>query len=213
MDWGRPGAPWAGVAEPVVPAAATTDLKIEESSLLMENGLLRVCLDPTTGGIATLMHKSAGREMLKGGEAAFPRLTGRPNPNLSRKLSEIPYATGLRNVTWNLSHPFQAIADVAAGVGVDRHARRAGRDDVVGVRDIVQHEKTGLLAKDDQGFVSALAMILCDGSLRARLSNSAQDWAQHFDWETSSQQTLRLAASGALQQLAPNIRPTDGLAS
>src|SRR5512143_2342662 len=31
-------------------------------------------------------------------------------PNLSRKLSEIPYATGLRNVTWNLSHPFQAIA-------------------------------------------------------------------------------------------------------
>jgi alpha-mannosidase len=65
--------------------AVGTDLKIEESSLVMENEHLRVRLDPATGGVAALLHKAAGREMLDGSEGAFPRLTGRPNPNLSRK--------------------------------------------------------------------------------------------------------------------------------
>ncbi len=66
------------------PAVATA-LKIEESSLVMENEHLRVHLDPATGGVAALLHKATGREMLDGSEGAFPRLTGRPNPNLSRK--------------------------------------------------------------------------------------------------------------------------------
>jgi alpha-mannosidase len=62
-----------------------TPLKVEEQALVMENEHLRVQLDPATGGVAALRHKPAGREMLDGGDGAFPRLTGRPNPNLSRK--------------------------------------------------------------------------------------------------------------------------------
>ena len=50
---------------------------------MLENEHLRVRLDPTTGGIVSLVHKASGREMLDAGQGACPRLTGKPNPNLS----------------------------------------------------------------------------------------------------------------------------------
>jgi alpha-mannosidase len=68
---------------PHAPPPAKTDLCIDESKLLLENEHLRVRLDPTTGGIVSLVHKPSGREMLNAGQGACPRLTGRPNPNLS----------------------------------------------------------------------------------------------------------------------------------
>jgi alpha-mannosidase len=58
-------------------------LKIDEAKLTLENEFVRVGLDPTTGGVASLVEKSTGREMLDSSKGAFPRLTGRPNPNLS----------------------------------------------------------------------------------------------------------------------------------
>jgi len=64
---------------------AATALKIDESSLVMENEHLRVRLDPATGGVAALVDRLTGREMLDTAEGAFPRFTGKPNPNLSRK--------------------------------------------------------------------------------------------------------------------------------
>ncbi|OHB76210.1 MAG: hypothetical protein A2W31_00860 [Planctomycetes bacterium RBG_16_64_10] len=42
-------------------------------------------MDQETGGIASLVYKTSGREMLDAGKGAFPRLTGCPNPNLSLK--------------------------------------------------------------------------------------------------------------------------------
>jgi len=62
-----------------------TSLSVDEAKLVLENEHVRVRLDPATGGIASLVHKPSGREMLDGGQGAFPRLTGRPNPNLSLK--------------------------------------------------------------------------------------------------------------------------------
>ncbi|MFZ1934962.1 MAG: glycoside hydrolase family 38 C-terminal domain-containing protein [Thermoguttaceae bacterium] len=64
-------------------ASAKTDLQIDETKLTLENEHLRVRLDPTTGGIASLVYKAAGSEMLDAGQGACPRLTGKPNPNLS----------------------------------------------------------------------------------------------------------------------------------
>ena len=66
-------------AQPV--AAANTDLGVDRSALTMENEFLRVRLDPSTGGVASLIDKSSGRESLDSGLGAFPQFTGRPNPN------------------------------------------------------------------------------------------------------------------------------------
>jgi hypothetical protein len=65
--------------------AVATGLVVDEARLTLENEHLRVRLDPQTGGIASLMHNASGREMLDAGRGAFPRLRGRPNPNLSLK--------------------------------------------------------------------------------------------------------------------------------
>jgi alpha-mannosidase len=62
-----------------------TSLRCEEASLSLENEFLRVRLDPATGGVASLVAKPAGLELLDPAQAAFPRFTGRPNPNLSRR--------------------------------------------------------------------------------------------------------------------------------
>jgi alpha-mannosidase len=64
-------------------APAKTDLVNDESHLMLENKYLFVRLDPTTGGIVSLVHKASGREMLNASQGACPRLTGKPNPNLS----------------------------------------------------------------------------------------------------------------------------------
>ena len=65
------------------PAAATnTDLRVDRSALTMENDIVRVRLDPNTGGVVSLVGKSLGQESLDSGPGAFPRFTGRPNPTL-----------------------------------------------------------------------------------------------------------------------------------
>jgi len=68
------------------PAASPgTELRVDRSALTMENEFLRVCLDPATGGLAGLVDKASGQELLNSAAGAFPHFTGRPNPNLSRR--------------------------------------------------------------------------------------------------------------------------------
>ena len=66
--------------EPVAPAATT--LSIDESKLTLENEFVRVGVDPLSGGVASLLDKSTGREMLSAAEGAFPRFFGRPNTKI-----------------------------------------------------------------------------------------------------------------------------------
>jgi alpha-mannosidase len=91
--------------------SATTCLKIEESSLTMENEHLRVRLDSTAGGLAELFHKGMGQQMLDSTETTFPRLTGRPNPNLSRKPNPPAFFDTVKNkgqIDWLAKGPVQA---------------------------------------------------------------------------------------------------------
>ncbi len=67
---------------PAAVAPAKTDLRIDETKLVLENEFLRVRLDPATGGVASLQVKPSGREMLDPAGGPFPRFTGRPNPLL-----------------------------------------------------------------------------------------------------------------------------------
>lgn len=61
----------------------TPPMRFDEAGLTLENEHLKVRLDPVTGGVKSLIDKPSGREVLDGTKGAFPRLTGRPNPNLS----------------------------------------------------------------------------------------------------------------------------------
>jgi hypothetical protein len=91
------------------PTVATA-LKIEESSLVMENEHLRVHLDPATGGVAALTDKRTNREILDAADGAFPRLTGKPNPNLSRKPNPPTFfdtAKSKAQIDWLAKGPLQ----------------------------------------------------------------------------------------------------------
>lgn len=61
------------------PAPKTTDLKIDESNLELENEFLKVKLDPVTGGVSSLFDKRIGKEMLNATEGTFPVFKGKPN--------------------------------------------------------------------------------------------------------------------------------------
>ena len=55
--------------------------------------------------------------------------------------------------------------------------------DVPGVRDSVVDGVTGVLARDDDAFVSAWIRLATDGDLRAQLSDAARTWAATFTWD------------------------------
>jgi glycosyltransferase involved in cell wall biosynthesis len=74
---------------------------------------------------------------------------------------------------------------------------------VPGLRVSIRHGDTGLLADDEAGFHAALASLLQDQALRARLSDGARRWAATFSWETSATATLQvLDVSARAQQRA-----------
>ena len=66
---------------PAAAAMTPTALQIDERNLTLENEHLRVRLDPTCGGLSSLVDKPSGREWLDGAKGPFPTFTGRPNAN------------------------------------------------------------------------------------------------------------------------------------
>ena len=61
---------------------------------------------------------------------------------------------------------------------------------IVGHRDTVAHGSSGLLAEPGDDFVDALARVLRDGDLRARLGDGAAARARAFTWEATAATTL-----------------------
>jgi len=64
--------------------------------------------------------------------------------------------------------------------------------DVPGLRVAVRHGETGMLARDDAAFQAALAEILCNVTLRERLSRGARAWAALFNWDSCARATLSI---------------------
>jgi glycosyltransferase involved in cell wall biosynthesis len=79
--------------------------------------------------------------------------------------------------------------------------------DVPGLSVAIRHGTTGLLASDDDGFEEALALIMHDGALRARLGKAARQWASMFDWRSAAEATLKVLYSGTL--FSPSHIPDD----
>ncbi len=69
--------------------------------------------------------------------------------------------------------------------------------DVAGLCVSIKHDETGLLvgAGDEEAYRTALASVLADPTLRARLSQGALEWAATFDWRTTADETLQVLNS------------------
>jgi glycosyltransferase involved in cell wall biosynthesis len=88
-------------------------------------------------------------------------------------------------------------------IEANAHGVPAVAFNVPGLSVAIRAGETGLLAEDEAGFRHALALILCDPSLRQRLGDRAREWAARFDWDDTAQETLNLLR----QELAPVAEP------
>jgi glycosyltransferase involved in cell wall biosynthesis len=68
--------------------------------------------------------------------------------------------------------------------------------DVPGLQVAIQDGKTGLLARDDEGFVRALSVFLGDAHARQVYSREARLWASRFTWDGCARQTLEVLRAG-----------------
>lgn len=62
--------------------------------------------------------------------------------------------------------------------------------DVPGLNESIKHGETGLLARDEDEFVSNLIELLSDESRRSTLRRGAINWASEFDWDNTAKQTI-----------------------
>lgn len=77
---------------------------------------------------------------------------------------------------------------------------------VPGLRDSVRDGETGMLVPHGNADLLAARIVffLTDENLRKTFSRRAIAWAQHFEWETSSERFIRII-SGASYELVPGI--------
>jgi glycosyltransferase involved in cell wall biosynthesis len=70
--------------------------------------------------------------------------------------------------------------------------------DSPGLRDSVRRDETGLLVPygDDARLADALARVLADDALRARLSAAGRQWAGHFSWPACGRASLDALGAG-----------------
>ena len=68
--------------------------------------------------------------------------------------------------------------------------------DVPGLRDSVQHGKTGLLVPygDPEALAESLCTLFTDHDRREQMRQNALDWAAQFDWDQTAQRGLELLA-------------------
>jgi len=70
---------------------------------------------------------------------------------------------------------------------------------VPGLNESIVNGETGRLATCDSDFVSALAEILLDESLRATLSDGARDWSLRFNWDAAAARSLSVLSEAVEQ--------------
>lgn len=63
---------------------------------------------------------------------------------------------------------------------------------VTGLSESIKHGKTGLLARDKKDFIKKIILIISEARLREKLSANAQQRAKAYDWDKTSQKSIRL---------------------
>ncbi len=79
-----------------------------------------------------------------------------------------------------------------AVIEANLHGTPAIAFDVAGLRESIKHQKTGLLAKNQQDFIATIATTLTHKALRERLSRNAITWAHSFNWDYSAKKGFHI---------------------
>jgi hypothetical protein len=79
---------------PGAPPDVTSDLRVDEQRLALENGCVKVALSPVHGALVSLINKRTNREMLDGRTSPFPVFTGRPNSDFPLRSWHLRYYGG-----------------------------------------------------------------------------------------------------------------------
>jgi glycosyltransferase involved in cell wall biosynthesis len=87
-------------------------------------------------------------------------------------------------------------------IEANSHGCPAVAYDVPGLRVAIQHENTGLLAADDDGFRRALSVFLGDADARRRHSAAALDWSSRFTWASCAAETFEVLRIGSISRTA-----------
>jgi glycosyltransferase involved in cell wall biosynthesis len=76
---------------------------------------------------------------------------------------------------------------------------------VEGLRDSVQHDRSGLLVPygDARALAAAIVRVMTDDALRARLVVGGREWSERFGWDEVADDTLSLVE----ETLAPGAQP------
>jgi glycosyltransferase involved in cell wall biosynthesis len=87
-------------------------------------------------------------------------------------------------------------------IEANSHGCPAVAYDVPGLRVAIQHEKTGLLAADDDDFRRALSVFLGDADARRRHSAASLDWSSRFTWASCAAETFEVLRIGSISRTA-----------
>lgn len=98
----------------------------------------------------------------------------------------------LLSKSWLFVNPSIGEGWSMAVIEANLHATPAISFNVSGLAESIQHEKTGILAKDESDLVDKICHILSHRSLRERLSKNATTWARAFDWDRSTKESLNI---------------------
>ncbi len=63
---------------------------------------------------------------------------------------------------------------------------------VPGLREAIQHQKTGFVVPDQEAMQNALIELIKNPTLRAKLGKNAMQWSKKFTWDKAAEQTMRL---------------------
>ena len=64
--------------------------------------------------------------------------------------------------------------------------------DVPGLRESIQHNRTGYLARDQAEMQAMILTLLKDSKLRHALGKNAHQWSTNFTWKKTAQKTMKI---------------------
>jgi glycosyltransferase involved in cell wall biosynthesis len=69
--------------------------------------------------------------------------------------------------------------------------------DIAGHRDAIEHDVTGILARDPAALAAGIERIVSDDALRERMSSAAAERASRFTWDATARRVLEVLADEA----------------
>lgn len=191
----------ATVAALATPVARTAEPQFLYLGRLAANKRIDLLLDhwtrvaPQTGGRLVLAGDGPDREQIEARVRSTPALR---DVVVEGRVSEKRKAE-LLGESWLLLHPAEregwGLTIVEAGLC----GTPAVAYDVAGVRDAIVDGVTGVLAPDDDAFVSAWTRLATDHEQRTRLGDQAAARAAGFSW-SGALETFLKAASAAIDE-------------